>query len=210
MRTDDLIAALARDPAPVTPQIETLLLRAMAVTVPLSLLLLVMTLDIRPDAVEALGEGWFAWKLAVVGLFAVTGWGLVRATAGPGRSLSLAGLVLAAMALVGGDVADMLAMGSADWSDRLFGENWDKCLIAIPLLSLLPLAGTIYALREAAPTEPAVAGAAAGLLAGAIGAFLYGLHCTDDSPLFLNAWYVAAMGLMAMVGAVAGRLALKW
>lgn len=210
MRTDDLIAALARDPVPVTPPVEKLLLRSLAITMPLSLLLLIITLGIRSDALEALGDGWFAWKLIVVVLFALAGWSLTRATAGPGRSLSLLGLGLAALALVAGDVADMVALGAADWSERLFGDNWLQCLLSIPLLSLLPLAGAIYALRESAPTRPALTGAAAGLLAGAIGGFLYGLHCTDDSPLFLNVWYVAAMGLMALAGTVAGRLALKW
>jgi hypothetical protein len=210
MRTDDLIAALARDPVPAVPPFETLMLRAAAVTAPLSLLLLVMTLGIRDDVMEVLREGWFAWKLAVVALFAVAGWKLTTTAAGPGRRLSLVGLGLAASAVVAGDVADVVVMGAADWSERLFGDNWMQCLIAIPLLSLLPLAGAIHALRESAPTRPALTGAAAGLFAGAMGAFLYGLHCTDDSPLFLNAWYLASLALMSLAGAAAGRVALKW
>jgi hypothetical protein len=210
MRTDDLIAALSRDPAPIIPPVDKLLLRSFAITVPLSLLVMLMTLGMRDDALEALAEGWFAWKLAVVAVFAIAGWSLTRAMAGPGRTVSLIGLGLAALALVAGDVADIVTMGAADWPERLFGDNWVQCLVSIPLLSLVPLAGTIYALRESAPTRPALAGAAAGLLAGAVGAFLYGLHCTDDSPLFINAWYMAAMGLMALAGAAVGRIALKW
>jgi hypothetical protein len=210
MRTDDLIAALSRDPVPVTPPVEKLLLRSFAVTVPLALLLMLLTLGIRGDALEAISEGWFIWKLAVVAAFAVAGWSLTHAEAAPGRRLSLAAIALAALAVIGGDIADITALGAAGWQERLFGDNWQQCLVSIPLLSLLPLAGALYALRDSAPTRPALAGAAAGLLAGAVGAFLYGLHCIDDSPLFLNAWYLAAMALMALAGAAAGRVALKW
>ncbi|MGL4439732.1 MAG: NrsF family protein [Bosea sp. (in: a-proteobacteria)] len=210
MRTDDLISALSRDPAPVMPPVEKLLLRSLAISAPVALLVLVMTLGIRDDVVDAVGEGWFVWKLAVVALVAIAGWNLTRATAGPGRKLSLIGLALAVLALLAGDVADIVTMGTADWQERLFGDNWRQCLVSIPLLSLVPLIGMIYALRESAPTKPALTGAAAGLFAGAIGAFLYGLHCTDDSPLFLNAWYVAAVALTALAGATVGRLALKW
>lgn len=210
MHTDDLVAALARDPVPVTPSVNALVLRSLAITVPVSLMLMMLTLGIRDDVAEALGEGWFAWKLAVVALFAAAGWGMIRATASPGRTLSLMALGIAGASLIVGDVADIWSMGTPDWSERLFGDNWVQCLISIPLLSLVPLAGTIYALREGAPTNPALAGAAAGLFAGAIGAALYGLHCTDDSPLFINAWYLAALALMSLAGAVAGRFALRW
>ena len=52
-----------------------------------------------------------------------------------------------------------------------------------------PLVGALLALRQGAPEHPAFAGAAAGLLAGAIGAACYATHCPDDSPLFVAAWW---------------------
>ncbi len=39
------------------------------------------------------------------------------------------------------------------------------------------------------------AGAVAGLAAGGLGAALYALHCTDDSPLFVLVWYSIGIGL---------------
>ena len=66
------------------------------------------------------------------------------------------------------------------------------------------------ALRQGAPEHPALAGAAAGLLAGAIGAALYATHCPDDSPLFVAAWYSLAIGFVVALGAVAGARLLRW
>jgi hypothetical protein len=58
--------------------------------------------------------------------------------------------------------------------------------------------------------SPAVAGAAAGLLAGALGAAVYATHCMDDSPLFVAIWYTPAIGLMTLVGLLVGRTMLRW
>jgi hypothetical protein len=82
--------------------------------------------------------------------------------------------------------------------------------MAIPLLSLAPLAALLAALRSAAPQSPARAGAAAGLLAAASGATLYAFHCFDDSPLFVATWYVLAAALVVLLGALLGRRLLRW
>jgi hypothetical protein len=39
---------------------------------------------------------------------------------------------------------------------------------------------------------------------------LYGLHCSDDSPLFVVAWYGLAMLLVGAAGALAGHRLLRW
>jgi hypothetical protein len=90
------------------------------------------------------------------------------------------------------------------------GVNGVICLANIIFLSVLPLTATIYALRQGAPMSPALAGAAAGLLAGALGATVFAMHCTNDSPLFVAIWYALAIGLMSMLGLLIGRHALRW
>ena len=55
-----------------------------------------------------------------------------------------------------------------------------------------------------------MAGAVAGLVAGGVGATLYAMHCTDDSPLFVALWYSLAVALVALAGAAAGRWLLRW
>ena len=55
-----------------------------------------------------------------------------------------------------------------------------------------------------------VALAAAGLLAGGLAATLYATHCTDDSPLFVAAWYSLAIAGVAALGALIGARWLRW
>ena len=65
-------------------------------------------------------------------------------------------------------------------------------------------------LRRGAPTSPAMMGAVGGLLAGGLGATVFAMHCTNDSPLFVAIWYALAIGLTSMFGLVVGRYALRW
>jgi hypothetical protein len=210
MRTDDLIAALSRDAAPALPPVGKLLARALLFSVPVTWALFVLVFDLRDDVAEAAGEGWFALKLGLAALAAFAGWRLVSAASAPGRLLPAALLGLLAAALVAANGADLALMGAEGWRERLVGDNAFTCLVSIPMLSAAPLAGALLALRDAAPTRPALAGAAAGLMAGAVGALFYGLHCTDDSPLFFSVWYLLAIGLVALAGVAAGRALLRW
>jgi hypothetical protein len=41
-------------------------------------------------------------------------------------------------------------------------------------------------------------------------ATLYASHCTDDSPLFVAAWYTMATALVTAVGALAGAKLLRY
>jgi hypothetical protein len=68
----------------------------------------------------------------------------------------------------------------------------------------------LFILRDGAPLRPALAGAAAGLVAGGLAATLYAAHCTDDSPLFVTTWYGIAVMVIAGVGALAGARWLRW
>ena len=68
----------------------------------------------------------------------------------------------------------------------------------------------LVALRGLAPTRPAWAGACAGAMAGAAGAAVYALHCTELAAPFLAIWYVAGMALPGFVGALLGPRILKW
>ena len=84
------------------------------------------------------------------------------------------------------------------------------CLTAIPLLAMAPLVAALSMMRSGAPASPALAGAAAGLLAAAAGATLYAFHCFDDSPLFVMTWYVLATIPVVVLGAIAGHRLLRW
>ena len=80
----------------------------------------------------------------------------------------------------------------------------------IPLLSAAPLIGALIALHRGAPRNPGLAGAGAGLFAGAFAASLYATHCPDDLPLFVAVWYSLAILIVMAVGALAGSRLLRW
>ena len=55
-----------------------------------------------------------------------------------------------------------------------------------------------------------MSGAMAGLLAGGITAALYTIHCPEDSLLYIAAWHVPAVVLLAGLGALLGNRYLRW
>ena len=120
------------------------------------------------------------------------------------RLLPLAVVVIIAVAV------ELVTVPKVTWGTRLVGTNSLICLSAIPLLSIAPLAAVLTILRRAAPASPALAGAAAGLLAAALGATLYAFHCFDDSPLFVVTWYSLAAIPIVLAGAILGRRLLRW
>jgi len=65
-------------------------------------------------------------------------------------------------------------------------------------------------LRQLAPTRLAIAGAAAGLLAGGVGASVYGLYCGETAATFVVIWYTLGIAAGAALGAVIGSRLLRW
>lgn len=121
-----------------------------------------------------------------------------RATAG----------VLLAMALVGG--ASLFATPAGARLDALLGHSWSTCPWSVLALSMPALAASLWAVRGLAPTRPSLAGFAAGLLAGSVGAFGYSLSCPEASPAFVAVWYTLGIGLTGCLGAVLGPRVLRW
>ncbi|HSV58580.1 MAG TPA: NrsF family protein, partial [Variovorax sp.] len=68
----------------------------------------------------------------------------------------------------------------------------------------------LLALKGLAPTRPALAGAAAGIMAGGAGATVYALHCPELAAPFLAVWYVAGMLIPVVAGALIGPRLLRW
>ena len=104
----------------------------------------------------------------------------------------------------------LLGLPAAGWPTAIVGKSLSQCLITVPSLAVVMLAGQLYALRRGAVTRPGLAGLAAGLLAGGAAALVYALICDDDSPAFYGIWYTVAIGLCGLAGAVTGRLTLRW
>jgi hypothetical protein len=178
----------------------------------ISALLLLAILGMRHDMADAVVSVRFLVKSATVLILAACALGLVvhlsHPDANPGRliwALAIAPLMLAIAVIV-----ELAVTPSQRWESQLFGYHWLACLMLIPLFSIPPLAGLLYALSQAAPRDAGVAGAIAGLGAGGIAASVYVIHCPDDSPLFMAAWYTLAVGFVTLLGYVIGRRWLRW
>jgi hypothetical protein len=212
VKTADLIRALAADsevhPMPPGRALALALIPGVAIALGLHF----AVLGLRPHLLALLGEPRLLFKLCLTFLLAALSGALVSRIARPGagnRRITLL-LVIVPALLAAANLAELLAVPAAEWGQRLVGANAIFCLESIPFLAAAPLVAALLALRQGAPEHPAIAGAAAGLFAGAIGAALYATHCPDDSPLFVAAWYTLAIGFVAAIGAAAGRRLLRW
>jgi len=92
----------------------------------------------------------------------------------------------------------------------LLGHTALVCPWLIALVSVPAFIGLFWLLHGLAPTRLASTGAAAGLAAGAIGAWIYALHCPEYAAPFLALWYVLGMAIPTALGALLGPKLLRW
>lgn len=210
MKTDDLIKALAADSehrgAPWTTAI-VLAFGAAATAV-----VFAIWVGPRGDIAHAATTIRFPFKILVVAALAIASMGLLLRSGRPGTQLSpwLMPAIFAVALLGIGVFAELIALPSSEWAPNWKGTNRFVCLTVIPSLAIMPLAAAILTLRHGAPSNPARAGAIAGLAAGTFAATLYGLNCDNDSPLFVATWYPIAIGIVVAAGTIAGSKVLRW
>ena len=213
MRTDDLIDALAANagPAPGGVPARRLLIAAVFGGA-VALALILAWLGVRPDLHQAMLGAFFWVKAGYTALLAGAGfWAcerLSRPTGSGRRAFWLAGAVLVLFA--GAGLAQMMLVNPDQRMDLVRGDSIAHCLRNILILGGLMLAASLLALRGLAPTRPTLAGFAAGLFSGAVCATVYGLHCGESTLVFVGAWYSLGVLLVAGLGALIGRWALRW
>lgn len=213
MKTDDLVNLLAAGVQPVPAgALRRRLATGLAAGLPVSVLIMLAGFGVRPDIAEAMHLGMFWAKVTLPALVAVAGLHAVLALSRPGRRAP------AAVPLVAADLAFIwilaaLALAGAAAGERmplLLGESWSECPLNIALLSAPLFVATLWVVKGMAPTRPALAGAAAGLLASGMGTLVYTLHCPEMAAPFLAVWYVLGMALQVVAGALLGPRLLRW
>jgi hypothetical protein len=208
MNTDDLIRALSEDAVVDTapaPRLWPLLAGAAA----LSVAGLWLVLGPRDDLGAAMTSAPVLRQVLALALFGLAALAALRLARPEGRQQlwPLAAVPVAGAALVALTLATTPAAG---WSMALHGKTQWACLISIPLLSVLPVAALLAALRQGASPAPALSGALAGLAGGGIGAAIYAMHCIEDSPLFWVTWYGTAILVVTGASALIGARLLRW
>ena len=212
MKTDAFIDMLVTDIGASLPNLRLRLLAAATLGAALSIVLLVLFYGIRPHLAVAITTWHVALKFVVGLALAATGAVLALRLTRPEATGAGAWLILspAPIILVAAGLVELMLVPPGQWLKQAFGLHPIACLFSVPLMSALPLAGVLWALREGAPAVPAQVGAAAGAVAAGIGSAIYALHCPDDSPLFLAIWYVLAAILVVTVGRAGGARLLRW
>lgn len=213
MRTDELITLLATG----VPAVDKHLFGkrfalALVVSVLGAALLMTLLFGVRPDLAQVARLPLFYAKLALPVALLPGALYLTRRTACPGGRVGGAWVMLCIPLLVLW-LASAYTLLEAPLAARLpltLGRTWKGCPFKILLLSLPGIVAFSWALRGLAPTRPALAGAAAGLSAGAVGALAYALHCPELSPTFVAVWYSAGIAMAGGLGAVLGPRLLRW
>lgn len=213
MKTDDLINAIVADQATQRPDIRRTLLIALTIGLLAASVLFVLLIGMRQNAwYSLLHSPAFGLKFVVTLSVAIPAFFIVRQLVRPDGQVSYAWLwLLVPVAVLAMRSAyEMMVVPSEYWHSHAFAPNWWACVHLIPFLSLAPLAGVLYALRDGAPSNPALAGAFGGLLSGALGATLYASHCSEDSAMFVGLWHPVGIAMVTALGALLASRIARW
>nr|WP_217704150.1 DUF1109 domain-containing protein [Schlegelella koreensis] len=189
------------------------LLVAVAIGLPLAVLLVALLLGLRHDLAEGLRHPVLWVKFAVPLAVALAAGASLRRLASPGVPVGRtwwigAGAVLALWVVA---ALQWAGLSPTERAVALWGSSWRECPFNIAVVSLPLLAAVLAMLRgPAAPTRPRRAGAAAGLLAGGMGTMAYALHCPESGLAFVAVWYVLGVVIVAAAGAALGPRLFRW
>ena len=213
MTTSNLIDSLASELVPVTPNRhyrDVAIAVAAGATATFALVSLVYgvqsSLDTFAHGAPFVVKSAYSLTLAAVAL------ALVLVLARPGASVRhnwrwLMGPVTGLAVLA---TFELLRLPMSAWPQAMMGSSWQQCPWRVAALSLPVYAGLCVALRRQAPTDLRSAGAAAGLLSGAVAATVYALACTESSAAFVLVWYSFGIALATAIGAMLGPKLLRW
>ena len=213
MKTDDLIEMLGTHVEPVD---RRTIMRTVGIAIGAgglaALALMLLLFGVRADVTSTRAWLFCVAKLAFTLALVVPAFVYLTRLARPGgeRTVSVTLLVAPFIAAVLVAAGSLAVAPRAHWDTMIAGERWLECVLSIPIIAIVPFATIIWALRQTAPTDLVRAGALGGLLAGAISATGYALHCMDDSVPFVALWYGGAIVACTIVGAVLGPRLLRW
>ncbi len=213
MKTEQLIAMLASGVGPVGPDaLRSRYTAALGWGAFATTLLMAILLGVRADLAEATLLPMFWVKLAFPAALLAGALLAVMRLSSPGVGLGRAPAIVAAPVLAMWLLAGVVLLGAApeERDGLLLGQSAASCPFIIALLSVPLFVAALWALRGLAPTRLVLAGAAAGLLAGAGGALVYALYCPEMAAPFIGIWYLLGTLIPTLLGAMLGPRLLRW
>ena len=213
MKTDELIARLSADNARDgwREPMRALGLGVAAGTVT-SFAIMVLWLGKRPDLAAAMSTSAYWMKFAYTAAFAIVAFWLLERLAKPGAPATVpeVALFIPFFALAAIAIVEIAQAAPAERPHMMMGASSNVCPWRIIALSLPIFSGVFWALKKFAPTRLIVAGAVAGLLAGAAGAWVYAFHCDESAAPFVAIFYTFGVAVVGALGGAIGRFALRW
>ncbi len=213
MSGDALIDRLVADLKPVRRgSVAVRFALGLGLGIAVAAILMLFWLGVRPDFATAVAAFSYWMKFAFTLAVGVLGFLAVDRLARPGGrapkpAIALL-LVFAVMALLA--VIETIGAAPADRGRLLLGASANACPWLIIALSAPLFVGALWAMRGLAPTRLTLAGAAAGLMAGGFGAWVYAFHCDENAAAFVAVWYSLGIGVVTLFGALTGRFLLRW
>ncbi|RDS86880.1 DUF1109 domain-containing protein [Dyella psychrodurans] len=213
MNTDALVSLLATDIAPVRGDTVKRYLTASSLLAYIGASVFALVgYGLRPDMAIMLVTPLFWLKLALPLSLAVGAYMMLERLVRPGQAVGRrwSGIAMPVLAVW---LAAVIVLWEAPPTLRaslLMGKTWRTCPFNIALLSVPCLVAVLFAVRQLAPTHRSIAGAVAGLLAGAIGTLAYCLHCPEMGVPFWATWYLLGMAIPTAIGALLGRHVVRW
>lgn len=213
MQTDDFVLMLATGVEPASSRAaRQRVVLALGAGLLVTLVLFRLRYGVRSDIAEVLAVPLFWLKFAMaMAVMLPAAW--MTARLGYPARRAAAGWVVAAtpVALVWlAAVAGLWEYPAGARLPSVLGHSWRICTLNIALLSVPMFVALLWLLRGQAPTQLILAGAAAGLLAGAFSLFIYSFYCTEMAVQFWSVWYVLGLLIPVVAGALLGRTVLRW
>lgn len=213
MKTRDLVARLARDISPVERNaVPKLLNRALMLGLAGSTVLLVALYGVRSDMPYLILTTMFWVRLVFPLAIIAAAMKLAERLGRPGAPLKFAwfavALPIVTMLLVAGSI--LIATPPGYRLELMLGTTWRTTTASVIVLSFPSLTAMMHAMKQLAPTRLALAGAGAGLLAGAQGLLVYSLYCSEMAVPFWGVWYVLAIAITTAIGAAIAPHCLRW
>lgn len=213
MSTNGLIERLVADLRPVARGAAARRIAAgAAVGLGISAAMMLVLLGARPDLAAAVSTGVYWLKFGYALLLAACGFSAVNRLSRPTGDGIIPGIAAACVVTILAAVAvsAFAAAPEAARTELAFGKSALVCPWLISALAAPVLGGLFWAMRGLAPTRLPAAGLAAGLMSGAIGAWVYAFHCPESGIPFIAIWYTAGILVAGLAGLLLGSRLLRW
>jgi hypothetical protein len=203
MRTEALVEALSRDLKPVRPRSALRDAIVLCVVAVVELAAFFGAGLMRPDMHHAMHMPSFWWKMASMGVVAVSSATVALLSAYPTRS-PRAGLRWLAMCIAAvfatGWLVDSMHDGFGLLMKRLDWEMGIQCTWKMVVLSVPSVVALGVLIRRGAPTDRFGTSLAAALGSAAWGAFIFVFACPSDDALYIAVWYSVGCGIVTLFG----------